>query len=351
VDELVRHLDLWRSYGAATRIRRALSVAGEQAGRAAARADAAKAAISGGNEALAALALLVAVALVERGGLTLDRGSLVAFATVFFLMYRPLRDLGDARIAVERGAHALEDLDRVQADVGDTGVHTDVSTARTGAWGVETLTVRDLSVVRGDHATAPTNLEARPGEIVALIGATGIGKTSLLRALLGLERGVRGEIRYGERDLAAAGVGPTERPFAWVPQEPAIVAGTLADNIALGAPEGAPADERAREALATLGAGALEQRVGDVLTAGGPELSGGERQWVAIARALASGLPVLLLDEPTSGLDPASQQRVLDALAAVRGKRTVLLVTHRPEPLAIADRVIRLGETEHVSCA
>jgi ABC-type bacteriocin/lantibiotic exporter with double-glycine peptidase domain len=87
------------------------------------------------------------------------------------------------------------------------------------------------------------------------------------------------------------------------------------------------------------------------LAAGGPELSGGERQWVAIARALATGLPVLLLDEPTSGLDPASQQRVLEALAAVRGKRTVLLVTHRPEPLAIADRVIRLGETEHVSCA
>jgi ABC-type bacteriocin/lantibiotic exporter with double-glycine peptidase domain len=352
VDELVRHLDLWRTYGATARIRRALATAGAEAGLAAARADAAKAAISGGNEVLAALALLVAVALVERGALALDRGPLVAYAAVFFLMYRPLRDLGDARIAVERGAHALEDLDRVRADVESaTDVHSSVSTPRTGAWGVEPRTVRGLSVVHGDHATPPTSLDARPGEIVALVGPTGAGKTSLLRALLGLERHVRGTVRYGDLDLGAAGVGPTERPFAWVPQEPAIVAGTLGENIALGAPESAPGADLAREALVTLGAGSLAGRDGEPLAAGGPELSGGERQWVAIARALASGLPVLLLDEPTSGLDPASQQRVLDALAAVRGKRTIVLVTHRPEPLAIADRVIRLGEAEHVSRA
>ncbi|APR82938.1 Cell division transporter, ATP-binding protein FtsE [Minicystis rosea] len=354
VDELVRHLDLWRTYGAAERVRRALTDASDQAGRAAARGDAARAAISGGNEVLAALALLGAVALVERGGMALDHGPLVAFAAVFFLMYRPLRDLGDARISIERGAHALEDLDRVQADVaGDTDGSTsrpDVSTVRTASWGVETFSVRDLSVVRGDRATQPASLDAAPGEIVAVIGPTGAGKTSLLRGLLGLEREVRGSIRYGERELTGVGVGPAERPFAWVPQEPAIVAGSLADNIALAAPRQGSA-EIAREALRVIGARSLVDRVGDRLAAGGPELSGGERQWVAIARAIASGLPVLLMDEPTSGLDPASQQRVLEALVMLRGKRTVILVTHRPEPLSIADRVIQLGEGEHVSRA
>jgi ABC-type multidrug transport system fused ATPase/permease subunit len=351
VDELVRHLDLWRTYGAALRVRLALAEAGERAGAAAARADAARAAISGGNEALAALGLLAAVLLVERGVLPLDRGPLVAFAAVFFLMYRPLRDLGDARIAVERGAEALAELDRVRAGDGDTSGSTaasatprTVSSGRTAPWALETLRVQNLSVVHADHPTPPTTLDAAPGEIVALIGPTGAGKTSLLRALLGLTREVRGSVTYGGVDLTAAGVGPRERPFAWVPQEPAIVAGTLAENIALGAPEGdQDPDTVVQEALTSVGAGALVPRRGDLLAAGGPELSGGERQWVALARALASGLPVLLLDEPTSGLDPASQERVLAALAAVRGRRTVILVTHRPEPLALADRVIELG--------
>jgi ABC-type transport system involved in cytochrome bd biosynthesis fused ATPase/permease subunit len=215
---------------------------------------------------------------------------------------------------------------------------------RTAAgWTSERLEIRSLSVTLGDGATPPTSLEAAPGEIVALIGPTGIGKTSLLRALLGLERAVTGAVRYGETDLDGAGVGPAERPFAWVPQEPAIVAGTLTENVALGAPEDAAGEARARGALETIGAGALLARDGIELCAGGPELSGGERQWVAIARALATGLPVLLLDEPTSGLDAASQERVLSALSAVKGTRTILLVTHRPEPLAIADRVVRLG--------
>jgi ABC-type transport system involved in cytochrome bd biosynthesis fused ATPase/permease subunit len=221
-----------------------------------------------------------------------------------------------------------------------------VGSARTPVWAAACLDVRALSVTRGAHVTPPTTLRAAPGELIVLVGPTGIGKTTLLRALLGLEHGVTGTVRYGDRDLTAAGVGPAERPFAWVPQEPAIVTGTLGSNVALGLPEDAgPQEVRdgARGALSLLGADGLVDREGDHLTAGGPELSGGERQWVAIARALSTGLPVLLLDEPTAGLDEASQARVLAALASVRGKRTILLVTHRPEPLALADRVVRLG--------
>jgi ABC-type multidrug transport system fused ATPase/permease subunit len=343
VDELVRHLDLWRTYGAEQRVRAALEAAGEAVGIAAARAETSRALASGGNEAAAALALLAAVALVERGGLELGEGPLVAFAAVFFLMYRPLRDLGDARTFVERGAAALRALDAVGR--GASAPPTRAAPSPVAAWGREPLRVVGVSVRHGDRATAPASFSADPGEIVAVVGETGAGKTSLLRALLGLERDATGTVRYGERSLGAAGVGPGERPFAWVPQEPAIVAGTIAANVALGVRlDGAEVDGRgaAREALIAIGAHALVGREGELLSAGGPELSGGERQWIAIARALSTGLPVLLLDEPTAGLDAPSQERVLGALAALRGKRTIVLVTHRPEPLALASRVVRL---------
>jgi ABC-type transport system involved in cytochrome bd biosynthesis fused ATPase/permease subunit len=92
-----------------------------------------------------------------------------------------------------------------------------------------------------------------------------------------------------------------------------------------------------------MGAEHLVRELGDArLGAGGRTVSGGERQWIGLARAVATTQPVLLLDEPTSGLDPASQTRMLDAIARLRGARTVVMVTHRPEPLAIADTVIRV---------
>jgi ABC-type transport system involved in cytochrome bd biosynthesis fused ATPase/permease subunit len=339
VDELVRHVDLWRTFGAQARVRTALDAAGERAGKAAARADAARSTLSGTNEVLAAAALLVAVGVAGR--LPLGGGTgLVAFAAVFFLTYKPLRDLGDARAAEERGADALASLDRLGK------AHRKIAEpAATRSWPLAPLEVDGVCVERDGVATAPTSFRAGPGEIVAIVGPTGAGKTSLLRALLGLEP-ASGRVRYGGVELTDAPVGPAARPFAWVPQEPAVVAATLAENVALGLPADAARDEEAvaREILGRIGAASLSARAGEPLDAGGPTLSGGERQWLALARALASDQPVLLLDEPTAGLDAAAQRAVLEALLAVRGERTVILVTHRTEPLAIADRVVRIGD-------
>jgi ABC-type transport system involved in cytochrome bd biosynthesis fused ATPase/permease subunit len=207
------------------------------------------------------------------------------------------------------------------------------------------LEVNEIAVWRGEHCSRPVDFRAEAGTIVAVIGPTGIGKTTLLRGLLGLETIATGVIRYAGVDLTAAGVGPDERPFAWVPQEPAIVSGTLEENVALGAEASrGGAAARASRALEQIGARALAtRRRGSRVRAGGHELSGGERQQVAIARAVASELPVLLLDEPTSGLDPEAEARVLAALHSLRGKRTIVIVTHRPGPLRIADQVIDLG--------
>ena len=123
-----------------------------------------------------------------------------------------------------------------------------------------------------------------------------------------------------------------------MPQDSPLLLDTLEANVTLGG----PAD--VAEELVALGAGHLNEAAqGSRLGAHERALSGGEKQWVALARAMATRQPVLLLDEPTSGLDAASQDKVLGAIARLRGRRSVLIVTHRPEPLALADVVVRVG--------
>src|SRR5579859_7042573 len=352
-DEAVRHADLWVSYGAEARARGRVRELGDALARGAAGLEARAAASSGANEVLGAAALVAAVAASRAGwlGAVASGETLLAFAVAFFLAYKPLRELADARLSLARaevaydelqavvgrgdGGHAAEDH-RAGADAngGDPRARRDAEPAR--AWAPGPLELRELRLAHG--ACGPLSLRVAHGSIVAIAGPTGIGKTTLLRTLLGLDAAAGGEILFDGTRLEAAPAGPASRPFAWVPQDAPLLADTLEANVALGAP-----GARACDALEPIGAAHLAVELeGARLGAGGRAVSGGERQWIALARAIATRQPVLLLDEPTSGLDAASQQRVLGAIARLRGKRTVLLVTHRPEPLEIADVVVRL---------
>lgn len=335
-DEAVRHADLWRTYGAEKRVRDHLAALGQRIIGTSARLRARGALLSATSELLGAMALVLVLALVSVGALGgIDRGAIVPFAIAFFMAYKPLREIVEARLARGRAEEALAHVTRDFDGAPASDAHR---TAEAVEWLLEPLAVEGLVGEHGTHE--PVTLRVAPGSIVAIAGPTGIGKTSLLRVLLGLDAPRAGTVRFGSEDLTASAVGPGARPFAWVPQDAPVLGDTLAVNVALGAPNAS--DERARTVLADLGAGELATAVGDAVLGTERGLSGGERQWIAVARALATELPVLLLDEPTSGLDPEAQAAMLRAIERLRGKRTVVLVTHRSEPLEIADVVVRL---------
>jgi ABC-type multidrug transport system fused ATPase/permease subunit len=334
VDDLAQNIDLWRTYDAGEPVQRALVRLGGELEVAASRTESVRAALSSANETLAALALLVCIVCARAFSIPLGDGTLVAFAAVFFMSYRPLRDLGDARAATLRGSLALEALDAIVAIEAASEVGRACRT-----WPRERLLVDSVGVSRGPEHAPRTSFSAAPGEIVAIVGPTGCGKTTLLRALLGLEPAAVGTIRYGSEDLSLAGVGPKYRPFAWVPQDAPVISGSLDDNVFLSG-HGAAAGNL----FASIGAEGLEKTATGRLGATGRPVSGGERKWIGLARAIASGQPVLLLDEPTSGLDSAAQASVLAALGRLRDTHTVIVVTHQRETVRIADRVVLLGD-------
>jgi ABC-type multidrug transport system fused ATPase/permease subunit len=190
------------------------------------------------------------------------------------------------------------------------------------------------------------DLELHPDETVALIGPSGSGKTTVASLLLRFVDPVHGRISVGGLDLAHCRADLWRDQVAWVPQQPTIFRGTIADNIRLGDP-GATV-RSVRDAAVLAGADRFVQAlpfgyetlVGD----GGRPLSAGESRRIALARAFVRNAPLVILDEPTADLDRTSAGVVAEAVERLRSGRMVLLIAHRPELVAHADRVVLLED-------
>ena len=187
-----------------------------------------------------------------------------------------------------------------------------------------------------------------PGEVVALVGPSGAGKSTVLQLLLGLLEpdGGRIDLVADGRTWPLSSVARTtwRRTVAYVPQAPAFVTGTIADNVRLVAPEAS--DRDVERALVQAGAwdfvAALPDGPDTMLGDRGSGLSAGQRQRLALARAFVRDTQLVVLDEPTAGLDGGTEQQVIDSVRRLANGRTVVLVAHRPALLALADRVVRL---------
>jgi ATP-binding cassette, subfamily C, bacterial CydD len=292
---------------------------------------------------IALVAVTVGVRLVG-GGLGLEAG-----LTVLVLapeLYLPLRNLAAQYHASADGLAVGERL-------------LDLSEAAERPLGGERPpSPREVSVrLEGVSFTYPArpapvltglDLELEPGETVALTGPSGAGKSTVAALLLLLAEPTAGRVTAGGVDLAGCDPAGWRASVAWVPQRPTLFRGTVTDNIRLGDPTAA--DEAVRRAAGLAGAagfvrelpGGYDTVVGD----GGRPLSAGQVRRIALARAFLRDAPLVVLDEPTADLDPASADAVGAAVVRLLGGRTVLLVTHRPELEARADRVVRLGAEE-----
>ena len=197
------------------------------------------------------------------------------------------------------------------------------------------LELEDVALVRG--ALRGISLALRGGELTALEGPSGIGKTSLLRAIVRLDELAAGRVRVDGEDARELDPRALRRRVGFVAQAPAMLPGTVRDNLAYALP-GEPDEARLRAALeaAALDAGFLDRDAA--------RLSGGEQARVAIARALTRDPGALLLDEPTASLDPAATAAIEQLLRdlAARGL-AVLVVTHdAAQAERIADHTVRL---------
>lgn len=198
------------------------------------------------------------------------------------------------------------------------------------------------------------SLEARPGETIALVGATGSGKSTLASLIPRLYDPWSGVVRFDGHDVRDLKLDSLRSQIAIVHQEPFLLPLSIAENIAYASP-GATREEVIAAAI-TARADEFIRRLphgyDTVIGERGATLSGGERQRLSVARALLKNAPVLILDEPTSALDAVTEAALLEGIDRLADGRTTFLITHRPSTIRRADRVIRLEnghalETSH----
>lgn len=295
-----------------------------------------------GLSLVAALAVALAVGLggdmaltgrVEPASLALAIFVALALVETLAPLRRALTDTGRILQAAQRVAPVLaaprmDPRGGDSADGGVLGLH-DIFFQRSGA---------ALPVLSG------INVDLRPGDCVALTGASGSGKSTLLQIAAGLLEPTSGEVRIGLTPVRSLSDTALRRLVTYVPQRTALMAGSVAQNLRVAAPDATDAELNAVLAACQLDhvlhpRGGLAMRLGPR----GSGLSGGEMRRLVLARALLRRPDFLLLDEPTEGLDPETATRVMAGIRAYMPGAAILLAAHRPEERAFADREIRLS--------
>ncbi len=291
----------------------------------------------------ATVATVLAITVAADDGGSLDRlmiATLALLAMSSFEATAPLpavaRELG---ATVASGRRVLE-LTATRPAIADPADPAPAPADPTVA--LESVTAR----YPGAAATTFRDLSLRidPGERVVLLGASGTGKTTIISLLLRFLDPESGRVTVGGTDARELLQSDLRSTFALAGQDAHLFSSTIAANLRIARPDAGDDELRAALDAAKLGewVGSLPDGMNTFVGEQGRELSGGQRQRLVVARALLSPAPVLLLDEPTAHLDPATAERLIADTFAAAGDRSILLITHRPEGIDLADTVLRI---------
>jgi ATP-binding cassette subfamily B protein len=299
-------------------------------------------------QSLATAAVVVVGGYLHRHG-RVSVGTVVAFALYLVSLFDPIARLGDWYSQFQAGRAALAKIATLLRErptvVGGT--------TPLPAGGVLAIEDATFGYDPERPASADVTLRIEPGEHLAVVGATGAGKSTLAKLLVRTYDPSAGRVTFGGVDLRDAPLGDLRRRIVSVAQEGHLFAGTIADNVRLARPEAT--DDEVREALRAIGCldrfDLLPDGLATDVRSRGVRLSSGERQLVSIARVALIDPSVVVLDEATSSLDPQTEAAVEQALAVLARGRTTITIAHRLSTAERADRVAVLEDGRLVEIA
>jgi ATP-binding cassette subfamily C protein/ATP-binding cassette subfamily C protein LapB len=299
-------------------------------------------------------AVVVGVLVVLRGGMS--AGALIAGMMLIWRVLGPLQTGFLMLSRWEQTRASIRQVDGLMALESErpSPLEARMAPPERGAIEFHRVTLRYLA--QAEPVLAGANVAIRPGEVVAVIGAEGAGKSSVLRLVAGLYRPQGGVVRIDGHDVRGFDPAVLRRNIGWVPQSPELLYGTVAQNLRLAHPTAS--DEDLRRAAAEAGVLAsieglprgFDTRVGDNQSG---RLPRSILLRLALAAALLRKAPILLLDEPVAGLDDDCADAFTRVIASRRGRSTILMATHRPSHVQLADRVLRVrdGQMEEMQRA
>lgn len=272
--------------------------------------------------------------------LPLTAGDVVMLSTFFTTLTSSVTTLLSLTPVISKGMESVRSIGEVlQApDLENNDGKAEVTEVR-GEFGFQSVS---LAYEAGRPAVDDFTLTVSPGETVALVGASGAGKSTVLNLVIGFLRPTSGRILLDGRDMEELDLRTYRRFLAVVPQESILFEGSIRDNVTYGMPEVPEETVRAalRDANALEFIDRLPHGLDTIVGERGARLSGGQKQRLAIARALIRDPRVLVLDEATSALDTASEALVQQALSRLVAGRTVFVVAHRLSTIRTADRIV-----------